>query len=241
MIENLVINKNRILVGFFLILFISILYYLKLDLIFSILITIIIFYEIYKSGLLNLKGLIILIIAYTIFFFIYFYIYNVDYSLTFLITVVFFFSLFYTKYIRIFFSLFLCFLSLIIFNLFNQSREIVYFIIMLSFLNDTSAYIFGNILKGPTILPNISPKKTWTGTLGSFLMSFSILLFFDYSLFISLFLSILLFFGDIYFSYVKRKLTIKDFSNTLSSHGGFLDRLDSMSFLFIIFASFNLL
>jgi phosphatidate cytidylyltransferase len=48
-------------------------------------------------------------------------------------------------------------------------------------------------------------------------------------------MAISLFYGDIYFSYIKRKLDIKDFSTLLSTHGGVLDRLDSISFLVIIF------
>jgi phosphatidate cytidylyltransferase len=52
-------------------------------------------------------------------------------------------------------------------------------------------------------------------------------------------MAISLFYGDIYFSYIKRKLSIKDFSRLLSSHGGILDRFDSITFLIIIFAILN--
>ena len=52
--------------------------------------------------------------------------------------------------------------------------------------------------------------------------------------------SILLFIGDIFFSYIKRSLNIKDFSPLLGSHGGVLDRLDSI-FLISIFFHINLL
>tara|TARA_Y100000996_G_C22391395_1_gene589291 strand:+ start:361 stop:525 length:165 start_codon:yes stop_codon:yes gene_type:complete len=48
-------------------------------------------------------------------------------------------------------------------------------------------------------------------------------------------MSLSLFFGDIFFSYIKRNIGIKDFSNLLGSHGGILDRLDSMFFLTMIF------
>ena len=46
--------------------------------------------------------------------------------------------------------------------------------------------------------------------------------------------SISFFAGDIYFSYIKRLSNLKDFSNLLKSHGGILDRLDSI-FLIVIF------
>ena len=48
-------------------------------------------------------------------------------------------------------------------------------------------------------------------------------------------ISILLFVGDIFFSYIKRSLNIKDFSPLLGSHGGVLDRLDSIFLVSIIF------
>ncbi|VEU63472.1 phosphatidate cytidylyltransferase [Mycoplasmopsis bovirhinis] len=41
--------------------------------------------------------------------------------------------------------------------------------------------------------------------------------------------------GDLYFSYLKRRMGIKDFSNILKGHGGILDRLDSIAFVFTLF------
>ena len=234
----MVINKNRILVGLILIFSILFFYFFKLDFLFIFLITLGIFYEIFKSGLLTLKGLFILLFSYLLLFLIYI---NIDISIYLFIFIFlsFLVTLFSNNYVNIFFSFFLIVLSIIIFNLITQNREIVYFIIMLSFINDTTAYIFGNLLKGPLIVSKISPNKTWSGTTISILISFVILLFLNFSYLIAFTLSISLFLGDIYFSYIKRNLSIKDFSNTLSSHGGILDRLDSMSFLFIAFALFN--
>jgi len=113
-------------------------------------------------------------------------------------------------------------------------REILYLCFLLSFLNDTSAYIFGNLIKGPLIVPSISPKKTWSGTLISSLISTIIFYFLGYNFLFSLIVGISFFIGDIYFSYIKRILNLKDFSNLLRSHGGILDRLDSV-FLITIF------
>lgn len=46
--------------------------------------------------------------------------------------------------------------------------------------------------------------------------------------------------GDLFFSYIKRCLKIKDYSNLLRSHGGLFDRLDSIIFITIFFFVFNL-
>ena len=121
------------------------------------------------------------------------------------------------------------------FTVFLIDREYLYFVIFVAFFNDTIAYIFGKSLKGPLIIPSVSPNKTWSGTLLSFSLTFLLLFQYDISLFIAILLSLSLFFGDIFFSFVKRKNNLKDFSNLLKGHGGMLDRLDSMFFFVIIF------
>ena len=106
--------------------------------------------------------------------------------------------------------------------IFLTNDRILYLIIFVSFLNDTSAYIFGNLFKGPKILKKISPNKTWSGTLISIFISSLILFYCNFNLFNSIIISVLFFYGDLYFSYIKRSFSIKDFSNILSSHGGIL-------------------
>ena len=108
-------------------------------------------------------------------------------------------------------------------------------IIFISFFNDTVAYISGKFFAGKLIIPKISPNKTWSGTSISFIFTTSVLLFLNFSILLSMILAISLFLGDIFFSYFKRFLKIKDFSSSLGGHGGILDRLDSMFFLAIIF------
>ena len=120
-------------------------------------------------------------------------------------------------------------------ELIKIDSNLFYLIIILSFINDTSAYIFGRFIKGPLILKNISPKKTWSGTSISFFISTSLLLYLNFNFLFSIFVSTLFFFGDIYFSYIKRSINIKDFSNLLGGHGGLLDRLDSIFFVILIF------
>lgn len=124
---------------------------------------------------------------------------------------------------------------IILFYLISIDRILFYTIIFLSFLNDTIAYISGRLIGGPKIMPKISPNKTWSGTLISFFISFIFLIIIDFNIFLSIIVAISLFIGDIFFSYIKRYIKLKDFSSMLGSHGGVLDRLDSMFFATIIF------
>ena len=114
-------------------------------------------------------------------------------------------------------------------------RNLFYLLFLISFLNDTVAYISGRFFGGPRILPKISPNKTWSGTLTSFLCTTFFLFLMNYNIFISIIFSISLFFGDIFFSHIKRYLNVKDFSTILGSHGGILDRIDSIFFVAILF------
>lgn len=59
--------------------------------------------------------------------------------------------------------------------------------------------------------------------------------------FVSVLLVIFSILGDLLFSYVKRKFDIKDFSNFLKSHGGFLDRVDSLLVTSLVFFIYTLI
>ncbi|MDR2667123.1 MAG: phosphatidate cytidylyltransferase [Holosporales bacterium] len=100
---------------------------------------------------------------------------------------------------------------------------------------DTFAYFGGRLLKGPKLAPNISPGKTWSGTIigsiGAFVISCIYIqnfMLMRFSLIIaSVFIILSSIFGDLLESKVKRILNIKDTGNILPGHGGSLDRLDS--------------
>ena len=237
MIENLVFDLGRILVGSLILLFVISTYFLNLDLLlYSVIITLI-FIELKISNILNLKYLLFFISLYFLIIFFCFYsdLYIIYFPFIFLCLILLSFFSIFLKYI---FVILIILFSIFFFYLLNLNREIIYLIIFISFFNDTAAYLFGKLLKGPLILPSISPKKTWSGTLFSFLLSFLILIYLSYSFLLSFTLSLSLFLGDLYFSYIKRKLHLKDFSSLLSSHGGIMDRLDSMFLItFILFLS----
>lgn len=199
-------------------------------------------YELNKNFFLNTLSLSVLILffIFTLVFYKIFPIYY-PYFLISSFVMTFLSAIILNKILKISFVLSLLFFFIIFFILSNNFKEIFYMIFLISFLNDTTAYIAGKTFKGPLIIPKISPKKTWSGTIISLSISSFALYCFGYEIFISLIFSLTLFFGDIFFSFIKRKLSLKDFSKILSSHGGILDRLDSMYFIVPLFYTFNLL
>jgi len=133
------------------------------------------------------------------------------------------------------------FLSLIkIYNLENYNLKFLW-LILIAWLTDIGGYIFGKLFRGPK-LSKISPNKTWAGAFGSLILSqFAFLIFFlnpDYKLNLNIFfyqilLSIIGQVGDILMSYIKRINNKKDTSNFIPGHGGFLDRVDGLIWIFI--------
>ena len=113
--------------------------------------------------------------------------------------------------------------------------------------------MIGKTLGKIKIFPNISPNKTMEGYVGSFFCSlFLFIIFFIYfelnNLFLILYVSALIFssfVGDLYISFFKRKLKIKDSGKIFPGHGGVLDRIDSwlfsfpLSFLILYFNQVN--
>jgi len=114
------------------------------------------------------------------------------------------------------------------------------FIISICILSDIGGYIVGKTIGGKR-LTKISPNKTISGTIGSFVFSlFSIILFkffFNNNLDVGislvtfvLLVSLVSQLGDLFVSYLKRMARIKDTGSLLPGHGGFLDRLDGIIF-----------
>ena len=129
------------------------------------------------------------------------------------------------------------FLLIFIFGLNDIHYKIILFIILLICVSsDIGGILFGKFFKGPK-LTKISPNKTISGSLGSFLFSIlASLLLLGYIFNTSLIDNILLGFfvslsvqlGDLFFSYLKRKSSVKDTGNILPGHGGILDRIDGI-------------
>ena len=232
----MVIDTNRFFSGIILVTALLFFFIFKLDYILLALIFLFVIYDLYKSDFINNAFDIIFIIIFILSLIIISN--NIQFILIFNSFLIFCISInLFLKnfYFKKFFLLSSLIFVLNFFTIFLIDREYLYFVIFVAFFNDTIAYIIGKSLKGPLIIPSVSPNKTWSGTLLSFSLTFLLLFQYDISLFIAILLSLSLFFGDIFFSFVKRKNNLKDFSNLLKGHGGMLDRLDSMFFFVIIF------
>ncbi len=109
-------------------------------------------------------------------------------------------------------------------------------------INDTGAYLFGSMLHNLIpykLAPNISPKKTWIGSIGGFIVVIlSGIALYHFTSTASVWLWMGLAFvvalsgtyGDLVESQIKREVGIKDSGRFLPGHGGVLDRFDSALF-----------
>ncbi len=142
--------------------------------------------------------------------------------------------------------------------------DYLYFIVIIFICisTDIGGYTFGKIFKGPK-LTKISPKKTYAGVIGGYFCSIIFMaLFLNYAdyisvitntdnlaqkLFVNNFILTILIstvsqIGDIIISYFKRKSKIKNTGKIIPGHGGLLDRIDGMIFVFpLTFLIFKIL
>lgn len=107
--------------------------------------------------------------------------------------------------------------------------------------SDIMGYFAGRLLGGPKFWPRVSPKKTWSGTvagwLGAGLVGFGFWaagLGTAHLLWASPLMSLAGQMGDIAESAIKRRAGVKDSSNLIPGHGGFLDRFDALAFAAIL-------
>ena len=107
---------------------------------------------------------------------------------------------------------------------------------------DSSAFIFGTLFGKKKIMPSVSPKKSWVGSVSGAITSLLILYVFhnqgllgDYfslkdAMVIGLISGVFGQFGDFTESLLKRDVGVKDSGTLLAGHGGVLDRFDSLIF-----------
>ena len=157
--------------------------------------------------------------------------------------------LFISNKIHFFFMILL--VTVFVFSFYNlrASSEMDFYyllwIITNVWLSDMGGFFVGKFFKGPK-LSKWSPNKTLSGFAGSLIFSqcsFYIIFLsiknvnFSFKFFIiQVLICLTSVFGDLFFSYVKRKNNIKDYSKIIPGHGGLMDRIDGLIFA-IIFAN----
>lgn len=102
-------------------------------------------------------------------------------------------------------------------------------------VTDILGYFVGRTVGGPKFWPSVSPKKTWSGTVGGWFGALVVgalfMALFDlgpFILFASVLISMASQAGDIFESSIKRRMGVKDSSNLLPGHGGVFDRFDGV-------------
>ena len=110
--------------------------------------------------------------------------------------------------------------------------------VLVAILSDIGGLVCGKIFKGKK-LTKISPNKTISGSIGSFIFSILLIPFFYKNyidqnllniLLITIIISLTSQLGDLFISFLKRKAKVKDTSDLLPGHGGVLDRIDGIIF-----------
>ena len=149
------------------------------------------------------------------------------------------------KIFRLFFKgtslIYLCLLSFLIVLIFSNENIYKFFAIyslLVAITSDIGGMAFGKFFKGKK-LTKISPKKTISGSIGAFVFSILLIFIFNKNFENYVFMKVLFFtvtvsfisqIGDLFISFLKRKANVKDTSDILPGHGGFLDRIDGIIF-----------
>ena len=123
-------------------------------------------------------------------------------------------------------------------------KEFILIIFCSVWMTDSAAYVMGKNFGKRKILPSVSANKTWIGSIAGLMFSilFLLIIYSNFGkiywpkdnfqlidvIFIGFITGLFSQFGDFLESYFKRSLDVKDSSNLLLGHGGFLDRFDSM-------------
>jgi phosphatidate cytidylyltransferase len=124
----------------------------------------------------------------------------------------------------------------------EQGREWFFLGLLSTFAVDTGAYAVGRAIGRHKMAPRISPKKTWEGAVGGYVAGvaavFALNALFDTGVgagtiwHLAIAVPPAAIIGDLFESWMKRRMGVKDASGLLPGHGGFMDRLDSVVAVF---------
>ncbi|MEG0176802.1 phosphatidate cytidylyltransferase [Anaerorhabdus sp.] len=133
-----------------------------------------------------------------------------------------------------------------IIHIYDYNGFLMIYVALACFGCDIGAYFFGVYFGKHKLIERISPKKTWEGAIGGWLVGAAASYIFanlylsnmfepSVIIFSSLTLPIISQIGDLSFSAVKRQYHVKDFGSIFPGHGGVLDRVDSLLFCLMFF------
>ncbi len=120
----------------------------------------------------------------------------------------------------------------------DLGREWVFFALFTTFASDSAAFFIGRTWGRHHLAPNISPRKTWEGTvagvLGTIIVSLLLVrllhlpISYGGAILLGMAVSVFGQLGDLAESLLKRNMGVKESGKLLPGHGGFLDRIDSI-------------
>ena len=136
----------------------------------------------------------------------------------------------------------------------DKGRFLILLAVAIIIFADVGGYLIGKSIGRHKLAPTISPGKTWEGLFGGMLLQIflvlGLILYFSqihwYKVCLLVFpVAISSVIGDLFESMLKRHRGVKDSSNLLPGHGGFLDRLDgvmpALPLFFVIISNTSLL
>ena len=117
-------------------------------------------------------------------------------------------------------------------------RANLLFLVAIVWACDIGAYLVGRLVGGPRLAPRISPGKTWSGALGGLMAAIAVGLAAAHFMpeagamwqaaAVAAGIALVAQAGDLFESFVKRRLEVKDSSHIIPGHGGLFDRLDGL-------------
>lgn len=119
----------------------------------------------------------------------------------------------------------------------DRGLVLMAYLLAVVWATDIFAYFVGRRFGGPKLLPVVSPKKTWSGSLGGVAAAAVVGAAFGYApvgfdlltgLLLAIVLSVVAQAGDLFESWLKRRNRVKDSSRLIPGHGGFMDRVDGL-------------